>query len=165
MSKLPEFGTFVPKHRRDQKSVDSSIAKATENKEIPNPDSDALCLAMGLFDYTATDSDELTFSRGDEIVVMSKIVEGEDEGTWWEGYLKSDPEANRGMFPANRVHQLLEYEGVRYMLTQENEVFTLDDNDGEAEFVGVFDREKHLITVQDENSSTETIDWAMAKIL
>jgi hypothetical protein len=164
MSKLgiPDFGTFVPRHKR------SARMGAGENEQKTlNTNPKALCLAVGLFDYTATDDDELGFQRGDEIMVMSKIVEGEDDGAWWEGYLKKDSNATRGIFPANRVHQVIVFQGTQYMLTQENEVFTMEQGDEEASFLGTFDRETSMLSAEDVdvNVDVKTVDWTEAEIL
>ena len=157
---LPDFGAFVPRHKRDAKKEG-----ALHNENIRNGDPNALCLAVGLFDYTATDEDELSFKRGDEIMVMSKIVEGEDEDAWWEGYLRQDPKATRGIFPVNRVHQVVVFQGIRYMLTQENEVFTLEQGNEEASFLGTFDRESKILSTEDADAEAKAVDWTEAKIL
>ncbi|RKP22443.1 SH3 domain-containing protein [Syncephalis pseudoplumigaleata] len=58
-----------------------------------------------LYDYDATDGDELSIAKGDIIAVVEELDEG-----WWVGELVSSNgagggQARRGMFPANYCKQ------------------------------------------------------------
>jgi hypothetical protein len=52
--------------------------------------------AIALFDYTKTDTDEISFSTGDEIIILNK-----SNTDWFEGRRLLDNVI--GYFPANRV--------------------------------------------------------------
>jgi hypothetical protein len=52
--------------------------------------------AIALFDYTKTDTDEISFSTGDEIIILNK-----SNLDWWEGRRLLGGDI--GYFPANRV--------------------------------------------------------------
>lgn len=55
------------------------------------PSSKKLATCKALYDYSATEADELTFSAGDMITIVSK-----GDG-WWTGSLRG----KKGLFPAN----------------------------------------------------------------
>ena len=50
-----------------------------------------------LFDFQATDPDELTFRKGDTIAVLESVYKD-----WWKGYLRGQT----GIFPLNYVEKL-----------------------------------------------------------
>jgi hypothetical protein len=52
--------------------------------------------AIALFDYTKTDTDEISFSTGEEIIVLNK-----SNTDWFEGRRLEGEDI--GYFPANRV--------------------------------------------------------------
>lgn len=52
---------------------------------------------MALYPYKAQNEDELSFEKGDVIVVLSK-----DEESWWRGELNGVS----GVFPSNYVSQM-----------------------------------------------------------
>ena len=56
------------------------------------------CLA--LYDYEATCPEELTFTEGQVIRVLRKVVHAVDDG-WWEGEL----EGHTGLFPSLVVEE------------------------------------------------------------
>ena len=73
---------------------DFSIDAEFDNVEPPKVDSDAIGLPVrALYDYTAVDSDELTFVAGD---ILTKLEEEDDQG-WCRGRLNGQ----EGLFPAN----------------------------------------------------------------
>ncbi|CAI4224974.1 unnamed protein product [Auanema sp. JU1783] len=53
--------------------------------------------ATALFDYTAGQTDELTFSTGEIIIIDNK-----DDGEWWTGHKAGKPN-QKGLFPASYV--------------------------------------------------------------
>ncbi|GMT25450.1 hypothetical protein PFISCL1PPCAC_16747 [Pristionchus fissidentatus] len=53
---------------------------------------------VAMFDYAATQADELTFKTGDSIVVTAQT-----DAEWWTGHVAGAPSA-AGLFPANYVH-------------------------------------------------------------
>jgi hypothetical protein len=81
------------------KSVAKSAKSAKSSKSSVKPAADApvLCRVRALFDYTADDTDELSFKAGDVFDVVAK-----DEG-WWNGRLASGAS---GIFPENYVEQV-----------------------------------------------------------
>ena len=56
-----------------------------------------LCRVMAMYDYSAQNSDELTFKRGDVITVDDK-----SDPDWWKGTLG----ATSGLFPSNYVQDI-----------------------------------------------------------
>ena len=59
------------------------------------------------------------------------------------------------------------FQGTQYMLTQENEVFTMEQGDEEASFLGTFDRETSMLSAEDVDVDVDvkTVDWTEAEIL
>ena len=53
-----------------------------------------------LYDYEATDDEELSFKEGDIIMVTNKDDEGIDDG-WWEGMIQG----RKGVFPSLVVEE------------------------------------------------------------
>ena len=65
--------------------------------------------ARALFDYNAENNDELTFKKGEIIIVLETQVE--DSG-WWKGEING----NVGLFPDNFVELLSLQQQVRELL-------------------------------------------------
>lgn len=57
---------------------------------------------IAIYNCSADNPDELTFSEGEVI-----IVEGEEDQEWWVGHIESDP-SRRGVFPITFVHFITE---------------------------------------------------------
>lgn len=55
-----------------------------------------------LYDCCADQQDELSFSEGEIIVIISEITEDDQ---WMEGMIEGDPQ-RRGVFPTSFVHML-----------------------------------------------------------
>lgn len=55
-----------------------------------------------LYDCCADQQDELSFSEGEIIVIISEITEDDQ---WMEGMIEGEPE-RRGVFPTSFVHML-----------------------------------------------------------
>ncbi|KAK2864135.1 hypothetical protein Q7C36_003289 [Tachysurus vachellii] len=79
VSTSPPAPPPVPKHRGPQ----------TKNK---------LKRVKAIYKCVADNSDELTFSEGEVI-----IVDGEEDKEWWVGHIEGDP-TRRGAFPVSFVH-------------------------------------------------------------
>ena len=79
---------------RPQPSSGTSSDPASMHPEAPSTQP---CpeVYVGKYDYTATDSDQLSFNKGDLMTVLSK------EGKWWSAQLQSTGE--RGKIPSNFV--------------------------------------------------------------
>jgi myosin-1 len=56
-----------------------------------------LPLCKAIYDYDATDTDELTFKEGD-IIEITK----EDPSGWWKGKIKG----REGLFPNNYIEKM-----------------------------------------------------------
>ncbi|KAJ3141915.1 Unconventional myosin-Ie [Physocladia obscura] len=69
----------------------TSAAAAKKKPPPPIPPAKKLPQCRALYDYNATEADELTFKAGDIITIVSK-----DDG-WWTGNLRGQ----KGLFPAN----------------------------------------------------------------
>ncbi|KAJ3056601.1 Unconventional myosin-Ie [Rhizophlyctis rosea] len=69
-----------------------SVSPAAKKRPPPPPPTKKLPTCRALYDYDASEADELSFKAGDIIAVVSK----EDEG-WWTGTLRG----KKGLFPAN----------------------------------------------------------------
>jgi len=80
--------------KRPQPSPEASSDPASMHPEAPSTQP---CpeVYVGKYDYTATDSDQLSFKKGDLITVLSK------EEEWWSAQLQSTGE--RGKIPSNFV--------------------------------------------------------------
>ena len=59
--------------------------------------STALCQCRSLYEYNATQSDELSIKPGDIINVTAKL-----DGGWWQGELNN----RTGIFPENYVQEV-----------------------------------------------------------
>lgn len=57
---------------------------------------------IAIYNCSADNPDELTFTEGEVIV-----VEGEEDSEWWIGHVESDP-SRRGVFPVTFVHFITE---------------------------------------------------------
>eukprot|EP00117_Sycon_ciliatum_P002284 scpid27812/ scgid7580/ Mitogen-activated protein kinase kinase kinase 10 len=81
-------------------SSEPSVAtmRKTEGETTAEP---VICTA--LYDYNAVEKDELSFSAGDEIVVLSPEEANLDDPGWRLGRRVGDPDKKVGMFPANFV--------------------------------------------------------------
>lgn len=69
-----------------------------------SPDEDAgkpLTVAVAQADCDASHPNYLSYYKGCSIIVTSTSVHA--SGTWWEGYLKDDPDKRVGEFPASDV--------------------------------------------------------------
>ena len=97
------------KARRDSSNTDYSKAEfmKTPNTGIKKPppkkrakppiaSKPKLPMCRALYDYDATDTDELTFREGDLIEIVKK-----DESGWWSGKFKG----KEGLFPNNYVDE------------------------------------------------------------
>uniref|UniRef100_A0A8R1HX53 SH3 domain-containing protein n=1 Tax=Caenorhabditis japonica TaxID=281687 RepID=A0A8R1HX53_CAEJA len=71
--------------------------KVVENS---SPTKSAHPRATALFDYDASQSDELSFKTGDVIIVTDR-----SEAEWWTGHKATEP-AKSGLFPSNYVEVL-----------------------------------------------------------
>ena len=55
---------------------------------------------VGIYDYDATGSDEISFKAGDKIKILNRMPSGVDDG-WWKGMVKSGSHAGKvGLFPS-----------------------------------------------------------------
>ena len=55
---------------------------------------------VGMYDYEATGSDEISFRAGDKIKILNRIPNGVDDG-WWKGIVKNGEFAGSvGLFPS-----------------------------------------------------------------
>ncbi|XP_059542361.1 intersectin-1 isoform X1 [Myotis daubentonii] len=73
-------------------SPGTSKATPTEPPKAPAPQ--AVCQVIGMYDYTAQNDDELAFSKGQIINVLSK-----EDPDWWKGEVGG----HVGLFPSNYV--------------------------------------------------------------
>jgi WD40 repeat protein len=129
---------------------------------------------FGLFDFSSTGDhpDEIKeFQKDTPIWVTST----EEEHGWWRGRLEL--QGSWGLlFPKNRVYQVLEFQGEKYMLTTQNEndegeavlpeIFTLKNQDGEEEeeeeptFIGNWNDVEKTLT----DASGAVVDWSTAML-
>ncbi|KAJ3063665.1 Unconventional myosin-Ie [Podochytrium sp. JEL0797] len=77
-------------------SPNFSAAAAKKKPPPPLPPAKKLPQCKALYDYEASEADELTFRAGDVITIVSK-----EEG-WWTGNLRGQ----KGLFPANYVEMV-----------------------------------------------------------
>jgi len=77
----------------EENAVDDNTYEAI-NYEQNNGQDQGMC-AKALYDYQATDDDEITFDPDDVITMIEQVDEG-----WWMGTTSS---GKRGLFPANYV--------------------------------------------------------------
>ena len=63
------------------------------------PTSDGYARALALYDFRATDSADLGFHKGQVVVVLDKVGNGD----WWKG---RNPDGRQGIFPSNYVEVL-----------------------------------------------------------
>ena len=83
----------------------SSLGNLRKDRAPPPPPSRSSLPAKqqktckALYDYHATDADELSFAEGQQVIVVEEIDAG-----WWIGELESGV---RGMFPANYVEEIV----------------------------------------------------------
>ena len=55
---------------------------------------------VGMYDYDATGSDEISFRSGDKIKILNRMPNGVDDG-WWKGMVKTGANAGKqGLFPS-----------------------------------------------------------------
>ncbi|KAJ3220393.1 Unconventional myosin-Ie [Dinochytrium kinnereticum] len=78
--------------RTPAQAITSSPAALKKRAPPPIPPPKKLPQCKALYDYNASEADELSFNAGDVITIVSK----DDEG-WWTGSLKG----KKGLFPAN----------------------------------------------------------------
>ncbi|XP_048865058.1 intersectin-1 isoform X1 [Brienomyrus brachyistius] len=78
------------------KLLSPSTSKTTPTELVPPKPQvpNAVCQVIGMYDYTAQNDDELPFSKGQIISVLSK-----DDPDWWRGELNGAV----GLFPSNYV--------------------------------------------------------------
>ena len=76
--------------------MDPQVANTRYNAPQAPPNLDKCEKVVALYDYTAEQSDELTFVEGQIIFVMKKNDDG-----WYEGLMP--PHYHRGLFPGNYV--------------------------------------------------------------
>uniref|UniRef100_A0A3B3S449 Intersectin-1 n=1 Tax=Paramormyrops kingsleyae TaxID=1676925 RepID=A0A3B3S449_9TELE len=78
------------------KLLSPSTSKTTPTELVPPKPQvpNAVCQVIGMYDYTAQNDDELPFSKGQVINVLSK-----DDPDWWRGELNGA----MGLFPSNYV--------------------------------------------------------------
>ncbi|ORY53153.1 hypothetical protein BCR33DRAFT_711504 [Rhizoclosmatium globosum] len=74
----------------------AAAAAAKKKPPPPAPPAKKLPQCKALYDYEASEADELSFRAGDVITIVSK-----DEG-WWTGNLRGQ----KGLFPANYVEMI-----------------------------------------------------------
>jgi len=68
--------------------------KARKPPPAPRP---SLPLCKALYDYEATDLDELSFKEGSVIEIIKEDVSG-----WWKGRLRG----KEGLFPSNYIEKM-----------------------------------------------------------
>lgn len=67
----------------------------------PAPPADTRERARALWDYAATQPDDLSFRKGDEIIITNRENEH-----WYRGYVSTDPSSRQGLFPSNHVETI-----------------------------------------------------------
>lgn len=60
----------------------------------------ALGYYKAIYDYSAQEADDLSFSKNDKLAVVEHL-----SSDWWKGYKKSDP-SRIGVFPSNYVSEI-----------------------------------------------------------
>lgn len=79
-------------------SGSSQSQSATQPQTVPSGTTAAtVSRVRALFDFQATDPDELTFRKGDIIAVQESVYKD-----WWKGFLRGQT----GIFPLNYVEKL-----------------------------------------------------------
>jgi len=102
-SPLVDSSTSAPKDTHSSASSAATTSTTTAAASAPSaPASTGATSAQkgnvrAIYDYTATEDNELTFKANDRIVVLQK-----DDSGWWQGELNGQV----GMFPSNFVEQL-----------------------------------------------------------
>ncbi|XP_018613977.2 intersectin-1 isoform X2 [Scleropages formosus] len=78
------------------KLLSPSTSKTTPTEPVPSKPQvpNTVCQVIGMYDYTAQNDDELAFSKGQIINVLSK-----EDPDWWKGELNGAV----GLFPSNYV--------------------------------------------------------------
>lgn len=87
----------------DKRAAGSSQPKSSQGSSPPTPRprttfSQKPQRVKAIYNCSADNPDELTFSEGEVIV-----VEGEEDSEWWIGHVEGEP-ARRGVFPVTFVH-------------------------------------------------------------
>ncbi|XP_074541573.1 arf-GAP with SH3 domain, ANK repeat and PH domain-containing protein 2b isoform X2 [Halichoeres trimaculatus] len=110
--KSPTGSTKSPPQRPPVRtpSVDKrgSLSKSPQSPNPPTPKPRSTFSKQkpqrvkAIYNCSADNPDELTFSEGEVIV-----VEGEEDHEWWFGYVEGDP-TRRGVFPVTFVHFITE---------------------------------------------------------
>ncbi|TPX34504.1 hypothetical protein SmJEL517_g02861 [Synchytrium microbalum] len=89
--------TATPYSSNNNLAASANAAGAAKKKAPPPvPPAKKLPTVKALYDYNATEADELSFRAGEMITVISK-----DDAGWWTGSSKG----KKGLFPANYVQE------------------------------------------------------------
>jgi len=84
--------------QQSSSSGPSQSQPTTQPQTVPSGTTAAtVSRVRALFDFQATDPDELTFRKGDIIAVLESVYKD-----WWKGFLKGQT----GIFPLNYVEKL-----------------------------------------------------------
>uniref|UniRef100_A0A8C3Q3Q8 Intersectin-1 n=1 Tax=Geospiza parvula TaxID=87175 RepID=A0A8C3Q3Q8_GEOPR len=75
------------------KLLSPGTSKSTPT-ELPRPAAPSVCQVIGMYDYSAQNDDELAFSKGQIITVLSR-----EDPDWWKGEVNG----HVGLFPSNYV--------------------------------------------------------------
>ncbi|OBZ87589.1 SH3 domain-containing YSC84-like protein 1 [Choanephora cucurbitarum] len=70
-----------------------------DDKKQPKMPEDNMSVVVAKFDFHSQEPSDLSFSKGDHIIVLKRLP---DRESWWEGEIGS----RRGFFPANYTHDL-----------------------------------------------------------
>jgi signal transducing adaptor molecule len=83
--------------QQSSSSGPSQSQPAAQPQTVPGTTAATVSRVRALFDFQATDPDELTFRKGDIIAVLESVYKD-----WWKGFLKGQT----GIFPLNYVEKL-----------------------------------------------------------
>ena len=92
MSDNPLYASNLPR----SSSISSLKSQSSKGRPPQNSDSSSQCRV--LYDFDATESDELTLKQGDIVSVIRKNEDG-----WWFGETLKAGSLHRGHFPASYV--------------------------------------------------------------
>lgn len=100
----PISSTVAPEAPVKLESSKRSLSSMTKVKPLPSPPP-PLRMAIAAFAFDATNQDELTFSPGTRLELLST-----PGGGWWEGKIDED---HQGWFPSDYVRELIDPPGPR----------------------------------------------------
>ena len=127
------------------------LKKVKENENIQTLEQHKDVVAVALFDFTGTQNNELTFKKGDQIIVYSK-----NQGGWWQG----SRDGTIGYFPCDYVI-LLDGETPIEIITSIGPQNSINSEGIKKDFIEIEDQIKKRILEQhnEMEQARKKLDW------